>query len=276
MKKTITYLLLLLLTAMVACRDNESGQEMTSPYDTNAALKLYCQYADNENLTVAYLGDFEINGNPIDAVMIQADNDLDWQELSKDFDLFTKIDSCVEQNNISMCPNRDELISLGIGIETDFLQVLGLDSTITRDQITEEHINTFSKYLSLQIKDILNNFQDSDTLIHDATIIIGDDPVTPASNMSIDEYINTVAEVLTQSIFDEFFTNQDSLNLAPDPIPENNKLLDDAKSHGHSGYVTAADYKNRTMWLFFYDDQEECNVILTHIKNDIIVASYNQ
>jgi len=38
MKKTITYLLLLLLTAMVACRDNESGQEMTSPYDTNAAL----------------------------------------------------------------------------------------------------------------------------------------------------------------------------------------------------------------------------------------------
>lgn len=271
MKKTITYLLLLLLTAMVACRDNESGQEKTSPYDTNAALKLYCQYADNKNLTVAYLGDFEINGNPIDAVMIQADNDLDWQELSKDFDIFTKIDSCVEQNNISMCPNRDELISLGISIETDFLQVLGLDSTITRDQITEEHINTFSKYLSLQIKDILNNFQDSDTLIHDATIIIGDGPVTPASNMPIDEYINTVAEALTQSIFDEFFTNQDSLNLAPNPIAENNELLDNAKSHGHSGYVTAADYKNRTMWLFFYDDQEECNVILTHIKNDIII-----
>ena len=56
---------------------------------------------------------------------------------------------------------------------------------------------------------------------------------------------------------------------------ENDMLADstivDARDYGHSGYVSAADAANSTLWLFFYDDQEECNNILTHIKDDIII-----
>ena len=47
--------------------------------------------------------------------------------------------------------------------------------------------------------------------------------------------------------------------------------MDDAQSHGHIGYITAADYDNHTLWLFFYDDQEECNTIITHISEDMII-----
>ena len=37
------------------------------------------------------------------------------------------------------------------------------------------------------------------------------------------------------------------------------------------GYVSAADNDKHIIWLFFYDNQEECNTILTHIREDIIV-----
>ena len=46
--------------------------------------------------------------------------------------------------------------------------------------------------------------------------------------------------------------------------------MDDAQSHGHMGYVTAADNDEHALWLFFYDDQEERNTIITHISEDMI------
>ena len=51
---------------------------------------------------------------------------------------------------------------------------------------------------------------------------------------------------------------------------QNDRIMNDAQSHGHMGYITAADYDNRTLWLFFYDDQEECNTIINHISEDMI------
>jgi hypothetical protein len=51
----------------------------------------------------------------------------------------------------------------------------------------------------------------------------------------------------------------------------NERIMDDAQTHGHIGYITAADNDNRTFWLFFYDDQEECNTIITHISEDMII-----
>ena len=50
----------------------------------------------------------------------------------------------------------------------------------------------------------------------------------------------------------------------------NHSIMDDAQNHGHMGYITAADNEERALWLFFYDDQEECNTIITHISEDII------
>jgi hypothetical protein len=82
----------------------------------------------------------------------------------------------------------------------------------------------------------------------------------------------TVARSLVIGMIDE--------RLHPNRIPDpdlqqqkdwNHSIMDDAQTHGHIGYVTAADNEERALWLFFYDDQEEFNSIITHISEDMIV-----
>lgn len=86
--------------------------------------------------------------------------------------------------------------------------------------------------------------------------------------MSYDDYIDTIAKGVALNILEEYFAQLDSINaLNGDLAQEGNELSNDT----HSGYVTAADHSNRTLWLFFYNNLKECNNILTHIKDDIIV-----
>ena len=76
-KGLVLCLLVLLAIGLSACKDASS--ETTS--SNKAAMELYCKYADNANLTVAYLGDLSVNGKCIDALMLQADNEMDWEML---------------------------------------------------------------------------------------------------------------------------------------------------------------------------------------------------
>lgn len=244
----------------------------------NAALELYCKYADNDDLTVAYLGDFNLQGKKIDAVMLQANDDEEWQLLRQDFGMVVENDSCEQAIDLSVCPESDKVVSVGVGIETDFLDVVGLDSTTTRDQITEEHIRLFSENVAMQLHSILNNFGSSDSLMPAATIIVGDGPVKYDSvSTSYDDYINAVSATIATDIIDEYFAQRDSITVIADSeayrksIEEGDNMMTNAKLHGHSGFITAADHTNRTLWLFFYDDQQECNNILTHIREDIII-----
>ncbi len=244
----------------------------------NAALELYCKYADNDNLTVAYLGDFNMQGKKIDAVMLQASDDDEWQLLRQDFGLVVENDSCEQAIDFSACPESDKVVSVGVGIETDFLDVVGLDSSTTRDQITEEHIRLFSENVAMQLHSILNNFGSSDSLMPAATIVVGDGPVKYDSvSTSYDDYINAVSATIATDIIDEYFAQRDSITVIADSeayrksIEEGDNMMTNAKLHGHSGFITAADHSNRTLWLFFYDDQQECNNILTHIREDIII-----
>lgn len=244
----------------------------------NAALELYCKYADNDNLTVAYLGDFNMQGKKIDAVMLQASDDDEWQLLRQDFGLVVENDSCEQAIDFSACPESDKVVSVGVGIETVFLDVVGLDSSTTRDQITEEHIRLFSENVAMQLHSILNNFGSSDSLMPAATIVVGDGPIQyEGEKVSYDDYVKTVAETITKTIIESYFIQRNSIENIVDAdtyqksIEEADSMMTNAKMHGHSGYITAADHTNRTLWLFFYDDQQECNNILTHIREDIII-----
>ena len=69
MKSIVPYLVLLLAVVLSACKGKTETPEKTSE---KAALEIYCKYADNANLTVAYLGDLTVNGKCIDALMLQA------------------------------------------------------------------------------------------------------------------------------------------------------------------------------------------------------------
>lgn len=277
MKNLSMYFALLLVATMAACT-NKTDESKGDISTNNAALNLYNQYAINDDLTVAYLGDFNLKGKKIDAVMLQANDEEGWLRVRQDFGLVAESDSCEKAIDLSVCPESEKVVSVGIGIETDFLTVMGLDSLTTRDQITEEHIKLFSENIAMQLRDILSNFDSSDSLMPAAAIIVGDGPISnDGENLSYDNYISVVADAIADNIIEEYFTQRDSIvNSNADEayqkaMAEGDEMMTNAKLHGHSGYITATDYSNQTLWLFFYDDQEECNNILSHIREDIII-----
>ena len=278
MSYIIKYLAFIVMAGVLACCG--SGKDPNNEEDkcNNAALELYCKYADNDNLTVAYLGDFDLKGEKIDAVMLQANDDEEWLRLRQDLGLVMESDSCEKAIDLSACSKSDKVVSVGIGIEADFLTALGLDSLTTRDQITEEQIHLFSENVAMQLRNILNNFGKSDSLMPATAIIVGDDPVKyDSTSTNYDDYINTVALTIATGIIDEYFKQLDSINEIEKTEPYqkamegSDNMMTNTILHGQSDYITAADHTNRTLWFFFYDNQEECNNIITHISEDMII-----
>ena len=285
MKNLCKYLSMLLLLSLLACNPND-GKVGDKSHD-NAALELYSKYADNTNLTVAYLGDLNINEKSIDALMLQANNEADWETLKQDFVLMLH-----DTANINR-PNEDNVVSVGVGIETDFLDESIFDTLTDISQIPEEDIEKYTLIVAEKILEIMNGFQAPDSLLSNTAIIVGQGEVEhEATENTYDDYIMTVSRAVVVGLINENIEANALLknggtafpsasSEAKSPISQENleklkeqgdQIMDDAQSHGHIGYITAADHNNRTLWLFFYDDQEECNTIIAHIREDIVIS----
>ena len=280
MKNLFTYLAVLLAIGLSACKEKTEVSETKAC--EKAALELYCKYADNEYLTVAYLGDLSIHGKCIDALMIQANDETDWENLKQDFGMMPSGTAAMN------CPNGDNSVMVGVGIETDFLDEAILDTLTDISQIPEEDIEKFTLIVADKIREIMKSFQAPDSLLPNTAIIIGQGEVEhEASDNTYDDYILTVSQAIVVGLINEKIEanvmGTSTLRLASGTTDSatqsglqqqkefGDRIMDDAQSHGHIGYITAADYENRTLWLFFYDDQEECNTIITHISEDIII-----
>ena len=280
MKNLFTYLAVLLAIGLSACKEKTEVPETKAC--EKAALELYCKYADNEDLTVAYLGDLSIHGKCIDALMIQANNEADWETLKQDFGMMPSGTAALN------CPNEDNPVMVGVGIETDFLDEAILDTLTDISQIPEEDIEKFTLIVADKIREIMNSFQAPDSLLPNTAIIIGQGEVEhEATDNTYDDYILTVSQAIVVGLINEKIEanvmGTSTLRLASGTTDSatqsglqqqkefGDRIMVDAQSHGHIGYITAADYENRTLWLFFYDDQEECNTIITHISEDIII-----
>ena len=273
MKNLIAFLGLTALMALAACKGKVNDQEAVAPSPDNAALQLYYKYAEDPNLTVAYMGDFCLNGNKIDALMIQA-NEEDWDQLKLDFGIYPKCDSLIqEDDNLAVQPEDKKVISIGVGIDTDFLQELGLDTITDLSQVGDERFTKMTEAIAGKIRAIINNFPLPDTTLPADAVIVGDGSVEglDGTNITMDEYLNTLAQAIGTAMLNEVIAkNTEAGNMENDMLADS--TIVDARNYGHSGYVSAADAANHTLWLFFYDNQEECNNILTHIKDDILVG----
>jgi hypothetical protein len=276
MKKLLTYLVLLLAIGLSACKEKTDAPETKAC--EKAALELYCKYADNEELTVAYLGDLSINGKCIDALMLQANDETDWETLKRDFGMIPPDTTAI------ICPTDDNFVSVGVGIETDFLDDAIFDTLTDISQIPAEDIEKFTLIVADKIREIMNSFQAPDSLLPNTAIIIGQGEIEhEATDNTYDDYILTVSHAIVVGLINEKIeanaiaknggtsTNSTTLGSLQQQKEQSDRIMDDAQSHGHIGYITAADNDNRTLWLFFYDDQEECNTIITHIREDIII-----
>ena len=271
MKSIVPYLVLLLAVVMSACQGKTETPEKTSE---KAALEIYCKYADNANLTVAYLGDLSVNGKSIDALMLQANNEAEWETLKQDFG-FLNYDS-INSN----CPNEDNPFMVGVGIETNFLDPAILDTLTDISQIDEADLEKFTLNVAEKIREIMKSFQVPDSILTQNAIIFGQGEIEhEAEDSTYNDYIMTIARaVVIELISEKIEANSKNVptDNATQGIPQqiegqNELIMGDAKNQGHIGYITAADNDERTLWLFFYDDQEECNTIITHIREDIII-----
>ena len=284
MKNFFIYLAVLFAIGLSACKERTEAPETKAC--EKAALELYCKYADNEDLTVAYLGDLTINGKCIDALMLQASEEADWETLKQDFGMMPY--DTAELN----CPSDDKFVSVGVGIETDFLDDAILDTLTDISQIPKEDIEKYTLIVADKIREIMNSFQAPDSLLPNTAIIIGQGEVElEATDNTYDDYILTVSRAIVVGMIEEKIQTNTIAENGGTPISmtssetegsatygflrqqkeQGDRIMNDAQSHGHIGYITAADYDNRTLWLFFYDDQEECNTIITHIREDIII-----
>ena len=281
MKNLFTYLILFLAIGLSACKERTEVPETKAC--EKAALELYCKYADNEDLTVAYLGDLSIHGKCIDALMLQANNETDWETLKQDFGMMP-----FDTTNMISCPSDDNPVMVGVGFETDFLDEAILDTLTDISQIPEEDIEKYTLIVAEKISEVMNSFQAPDSLLPNTAIIIGQGEIEyEAADNTYNDYILTVSRAIVVGLINEKIeanamgastlqsasgaTGSATHSSLQQQKDQNDRIMDDAQSHGHIGYITAADYDNRTLWLFFYDDQEECNTIITHISEDIII-----
>ena len=265
---TWAYLAVLLVLWLSACKGRDASPETTA--SNKAAMELYCKYADNSNLTVAYLGDLSVNGKCIDALMLQADNETDWEMLKRDFGFMS-----YDTSNFN-CPNDDNPVMVGVGIETDFLSDTIFDTVTDISQIPDEAIERYTLIVADKIREIMNSFQAPDSLLPNTAIVIGQGEIEQeANNNSYDDYIVTVSRTVVVGMISERLEANSTAKATHDCFQQqkerNDRIMNDAQTYGHIGYITAADNEERSLWLFFYDDQEECNTIITHISEDMII-----
>ena len=283
MKNLIAFLGLTTLMALAACKDKVNDPEVVAPSPDNAALRLYYKYAEDPNLTVAFMGDFCLNGNKIDALMIQANEEEDWDQLKLEFGMAPKLDSIIQEDcDLDVQPEDQKVISIGVGIETDFLQELGLDTITDLSQVNDERFAKMTEAIAGKVRAIVSNFPMPDSTLPTDAVIAGDGPVEGLNDtgLTLDEYLNTLAQAIGSAMLNEVIAKntgaENEENDRADDYLRVDSTIMDARNYGHNGYVSAADVANRTIWLFFYDDQEECNNILTHIKDDILVGSSSE
>ena len=249
MKNLIAFLTILTVMALASC----SSHTESSSESGNAALDLYYQYADRENLTVAYLGDFSLEGCKIDALMIQANDEEDWERLKNEFGMHSEADSLGDS---STNPEGEKKVSVGLEIDANFVSELGLDTITDLGQVDEERFNRLTQIIADKMREVVNA-----TVADDGPVIIGD------KSMSLDEYLNTLAVAVANDLLNEVVEKNKAVR-QNDTLDSSNMEASDSTRRG---YVSAADNNNRTIWLFFYNSQEECNNILTHIKDDIVL-----
>ena len=280
MKNLIAFLGLTTLMALAACKDKVNDPEVVAPSPDNAALRLYYKYAEDPNLTVAFMGDFCLNGNKIDALMIQANEEEDWSQLKAEFGMSSNRDSIIQEDcNLAAPPENQKVISIGVGLDTDFLQELGLDTITDLSQVNDERFAKMTEAIAGKVRAIVSNFPMPDSTLPTDAVIAGDGPVEGLNDtgLTLDEYLNTLAQAIGSAMLNEVIAKntgaENEENDRADDYLRVDSTIMDARNYGHNGYVSAADVANRTIWLFFYDDQKECNNILNHIKDDILVGT---
>lgn len=221
----------------------------------NAALKLYCRYADNDNLTVAYLSDFKIEQHAINAVMIQAKDSASWHWIQQEFSI----------------AEHDDNYTVEMGMEWN--TSLSVDEDIfQKEYLDNEEITYFAQAIVNQLYEAMNSLLASEGEVEKASFAINENVnlsdgidfgLEFRDTTAVSRILETVANILSNN----------GLEYKDTVVETDVSIIQDTRQHGQEGYVAAVDDNNRTLWIFYYDNAEECSAIMSHIRKDIFVYS---
>lgn len=245
MKKIVSTSLLIIALLLSAClREHADNQ-------TNAALELYCQYAGNDNLTVAYLCDFMIEEHAINAVMIQANDNEKWNWLQKEF--------AVTEHDANYAVEMGLEWNTSLSVDEDVFQ---------KEYLDNEEIIFFANAIVTQLNETMNSLLASEDEVEKASFAINENiDLSDGLDFGVEFRDTTAVNRILQAVADLLSNN--GLEHKDSIVKTDVSIIQDARKHGQEGYVTAVDDKNLTLWIFFYDNAEECSSIMKHIRKDI-------
>ena len=269
MKYYLNILIFLTLAGFSNCSCQRNGIDKQD----NPALELYRKYADSTNLTVAYLCDFQIHGNDINTVMIQAEDEVVWEWLLNEFAVSEQMIKVINGDTMSK-PSY----SVKVGMKWDSPLSISED-IFTKEHLNDEEIEVFAQAIVNEFSSTLNSLLESENNVHNASIIINDD-INLMSDMNFGMEFNdtTAVKRILQTVAEQLNNNglayNDTVlntNTRFEKIDQPSSIMPGATQHGEDGYIVAVDHINHTLWVFFYDNAEECANILKHIRKDIMV-----
>ena len=241
----------------------------------DAAMALYCKYAGDERLMVAYVGDLKVEDHAINAVMIQANDDEDWAWLREEFEV--PMNRLVELGDT--ITGQNYTVDMGVQWNTS----VDLDEKVLqKEHVDDEEIEFFAQAIVDQLNVTMNALLASENEIQKAVIVI-DDRMNLLNDLDLGlEFRDTTAVGRIMAAVAEKLNN-DGLAFKDSTVhtetmvrnPED-ELMRDAREHGQCGYVTAVDDRSQTLWVFFYSDAEECSCIMAHIKKDVFAKNHQE
>lgn len=205
----------------------------------SAALEMYKRYADrSEQLTVAYIGNFEAEGNKYNAVMFQAQDINEWDWLQREFGLKSDIMTmpCTGQNMI--------VTSVKIDSNMQFA---------SQEELME--------YIDSVTKEIMKNTLGTENVDEDMMM-----SGMPLMSMEEVQKLGYLAEGALDSGTMVMGTPLGEVDTAM--LNQHESLINMTDNHKNSGYVIGTDAKEMTLWLFFYDTPEEQQNLMKKFYKD--------
>ncbi len=250
----------------------------------NAAFAMYERYADNSHgVTVAYLGDFKVDNQPINAVMLSAPSEAEWQWLCDEFG----VRECKNSPD-AMLKHLSDSIRNALGVPDTANNVTHTNAVYIQGNLDlmDDTAEAAAMVKKLLDKDSVAQQEAAEELVEQ---VVGKLLGQPGLKLQNGKKIATHKQVRV-SHMDSIPANIDSLvrkharrsNITVSDVEDDainidsiynsqrRQLQNYAKNNGYQGNVIAVNYEKKTLWLFFYRNSAEFDAIMRHINRDVI------
>lgn len=250
----------------------------------NAALAMYERYADNSHgVTVAYLGDFKVDNQPINAVMLSAPSEAEWQWLCDEFG----VRECKNSPD-AMLKHLSDSIRNALGVQDTAKNVTHTNAVYIQGNLNlmDDTAEAAAMVKKLLDKDSVAQQEAAEQLVEQVVgKLLGQSGLklqngkkvstykqVRVSHMdsipaNIDSLVRTHARRSNITVSD---VEDDAINIDSIYNLQRRQLQNYAKNNGYQGNVIAVNYEKKTLWLFFYRNSAEFDAIMRHINRDVI------